>query len=601
MVLPYTREGVTPLFQDLAAVGGVTPPRRSVPLRAASFVVLMVLAFFTVMTTQTQQSAYALALPPPIAALPVSITGAGGAAAAGEATAVTAGATGAAATCVATVVCVAGVLLVGTAIYIGWHWHSSHHNTDYDPPGGTGMQYVVTSGSANVYFSSAPTVDGGNAYTFNYTSTTSPPGMTFMGFKGNGTRIDYTTHNATGNFSRTIPYASVSNSWTGAEVFLIPNQTSSGVTTVAGAAAVAVAEWRYGYTPAPTGTPGTNTVTTTPTSQCSGGGSVAGTPVTYTGNSTTLPTLVLPACPAGQTRTGATFPTTAPGVTSPVQPISNWTAPTIPSGFPECNTVGKICQLNLFRVGHGSPVQQTACDTSGNCAQWQTQTVRQGARVTVKTLVAGTFDGVAKSPGDDILEQPRMWPNGDTADCEWGPYHVTVDGCGTVPTDPVASATAGTADETKADGDGGKCFPTGWAIFNPVEWVYKPVKCALVWAFVPPQSAIDAAQGRLQTAWDGTALDTVSTAIAGIYAPISALGSHSAGSCDGPAFVIPQLPTMPSTVTLHPLSTCPPLVAYILGIYLPIATACIYIGGFFAGTRRILKAFGADGPDGDDT
>lgn len=36
----------------------------------------------------------------------------------------------------------------------------------------------------------------------------------------------------------------------------------------------------------------------------------------------------------------------------------------------------------------------------------------------------------------------------------------------------------------------GECFPTGWGIFNPVEWVYKPVQCALRWAFVPRASVV---------------------------------------------------------------------------------------------------------------
>lgn len=35
------------------------------------------------------------------------------------------------------------------------------------------------------------------------------------------------------------------------------------------------------------------------------------------------------------------------------------------------------------------------------------------------------------------------------------------------------------------DEDSGVCFPSGWGLFNPVEWVVKPVKCVLIWAFVP--------------------------------------------------------------------------------------------------------------------
>lgn len=33
--------------------------------------------------------------------------------------------------------------------------------------------------------------------------------------------------------------------------------------------------------------------------------------------------------------------------------------------------------------------------------------------------------------------------------------------------------------------DEDECWPDGWGWFNPAEWVYRPIKCALVWAFVP--------------------------------------------------------------------------------------------------------------------
>lgn len=38
-------------------------------------------------------------------------------------------------------------------------------------------------------------------------------------------------------------------------------------------------------------------------------------------------------------------------------------------------------------------------------------------------------------------------------------------------------------------GEGGECFPSGWGWLNPVEWVLKPIKCALVWAFWDQDSA----------------------------------------------------------------------------------------------------------------
>jgi hypothetical protein len=604
--------------RQLAAAGGAAPSRKA---RAGAFLVLAVLAFFTVMVAQTQDQAYALAVPPPTATLPVGITGAGAATAAGETVAVgatTAEVAAGGTVCAATVVCLAGVLLVGTAVWIGWHWASGHNSNMYDP---------ATSGFPNTTYTGGWALSASSCPS--YYCTTSMTVGTLTG--ASQVKMQMLTTNSSGGYQGAADTCINSCSPTSPGVALtnVASNTTTGTATGSCIAAQNASSGGTWYIVAKIGSPdyaacnaaglsggaptvqsggtttptGTNVVTVTPTSQCSGGGSVAGTAVTFTGATATgsLPPMGLPACPAGQTRTGATFPTAAPGVTTPTQPLTNWTAPTIPSGFPECNVVGKACQLNLFRVGHGTGATQQSCDASGDCAQWQTQTQRTGAKRTVKTLVGGVYAGVTKSPGDDVQENSRVWPNGDTAECFWGPYEVEVDGCGTVPTDPAPSATAGTANETKSDGDGGSCFPTGWAIFNPVEWVYKPVKCALVWAFVPPQSAIDAAQGRLQTAWNATALGTVSTAIGSIYAPITALSTASAGSCDGPSFVIPQLPTMPHSITLHPLSTCPPLVAYILGIYMPIATAAIYIGGFFAGTRRILKAFGADGPDGDDT
>jgi hypothetical protein len=34
-------------------------------------------------------------------------------------------------------------------------------------------------------------------------------------------------------------------------------------------------------------------------------------------------------------------------------------------------------------------------------------------------------------------------------------------------------------------GGEGVCWPSGWGWFNPAQWVLRPIKCALVWAFVP--------------------------------------------------------------------------------------------------------------------
>jgi hypothetical protein len=50
----------------------------------------------------------------------------------------------------------------------------------------------------------------------------------------------------------------------------------------------------------------------------------------------------------------------------------------------------------------------------------------------------------------------------------------------------------------------GKCFPKGWGMLNPFEWVYKPVKCVMVWAFVPP-TAFDVRLTRMKAKFDNKA------------------------------------------------------------------------------------------------
>ena len=38
--------------------------------------------------------------------------------------------------------------------------------------------------------------------------------------------------------------------------------------------------------------------------------------------------------------------------------------------------------------------------------------------------------------------------------------------------------------------DTDECWPSGWGWFNPADWVLKPIKCALEWAFIPPEGSL---------------------------------------------------------------------------------------------------------------
>ena len=108
-------------------------------------------------------------------------------------------------------------------------------------------------------------------------------------------------------------------------------------------------------------------------------------------------------------------------------------------------------------------------------------------------------------PGTGPLPPPRPHP------CMWGGYVVPADECdpGTDPTRPSpAPSTVPTAPPTGApteppyprptpettpapEGEG--CLGAGVTL-NPTTWVFTPVRCALVWAFVPKHSALQRAQ-----------------------------------------------------------------------------------------------------------
>lgn len=63
------------------------------------------------------------------------------------------------------------------------------------------------------------------------------------------------------------------------------------------------------------------------------------------------------------------------------------------------------------------------------------------------------------------------------------------------------------------DGDGDSCWPDGWGWFNPVEWVYRPVKCVLTWLFVPPEPEWSNALDGLQAHSDEAPLQWATGAV----------------------------------------------------------------------------------------
>jgi hypothetical protein len=95
-----------------------------------------------------------------------------------------------------------------------------------------------------------------------------------------------------------------------------------------------------------------------------------------------------------------------------------------------------------------------------------------------------------------------------------------------------------------------ECFPTGWGIFNPVEWIYKPVKCALEDAFVPRQDFINNTGNNLRLKWLGSSM----MGLLSVFETASTMFIDGSG-CSGPLVEL-NAPDLGLVYNGYPMSAC---------------------------------------------
>lgn len=126
----------------------------------------------------------------------------------------------------------------------------------------------------------------------------------------------------------------------------------------------------------------------------------------------------------------------------------------------------------------------------------------------------------------------------------------------------------------------------GMISWNPLDWVYTPVKCALQWAFVPSPGAW-AAQ---VSARSDTLRDTgVGSWLYAIGDSLDVLSSPGAGSCRGPAI---SFPVMGDTLTFYPLSYCENPAAMLRTVVYGMAVFTLAFGSMIVGIRLLGASFG---------
>lgn len=236
-----------------------------------------------------------------------------------------------------------------------------------------------------------------------------------------------------------------------------------------------------------------------------------------------------------------------------------------------------------------SPSNPCSVTGAGCAPQWQQKNA------------AGDWNTYQPAPGDSTTpDQP--------ARCEW--TNGTLDG-GPLPTSDCSSITQPQAppdgDAATNGTDDKNCIPTGIAAFNPFEWVYKPVKCVLKWAFIPTDVQLQGDFAPLENAWMDSPPGTAATAISTLFAPFLNIAGNSGsatfeGGCAGPSVDVslPGWDGHTRNLDTQPFSMCNSVGLWVHGWVLPWATAIVYIGGLFVVVRILTKTIGYDGPfDGD--
>lgn len=258
----------------------------------------------------------------------------------------------------------------------------------------------------------------------------------------------------------------------------------------------------FGGTPSyPTDTPTTSTVT--PNITCSDNTTVSGSPVTYDTGSTDAVDLAMPTCPSGTIPTGITVNdplATGSDSNAPDQGVSiGWTAPstwTNPSAspYPNCLPGGANAPC-VMRLGVLTATGILTCGDQFDCTTYTVQD--------------------PSSTATQVTE-----PDGNTYECEYGPYQIAVSSCDSLGDQEGTTTTTEEGDEPTGSPvlgippipDSG-CFPHGWGMLNPVSWVEDPVKCALKWAFVPSQSVSARLENLRDTAESKPPLDIITTGL----------------------------------------------------------------------------------------
>ena len=133
-----------------------------------------------------------------------------------------------------------------------------------------------------------------------------------------------------------------------------------------------------------------------------------------------------------------------------------------------------------------------------------------------------------------------------------------------------------------------ECWDEWASAPNPVEWVFHPVQCALVWAFAPRQAKLKEFQDRIDGSWRGSTPGKFAASIAGVGVAFDALGP---GNCRGVILPVPKVQQgsfLPAIENRPVLQACPgDFFEPFAPVFFWLITISIGVGGFFIIKRQL--------------
>lgn len=156
--------------------------------------------------------------------------------------------------------------------------------------------------------------------------------------------------------------------------------------------------------------------------------------------------------------------------------------------------------------------------------------------------------------------------------------HITV-------TDVAGTTRCDVAPDGDPETTSSECFPSGWSAFNPVQWVLKPTKCALEWAFVPDGSKTEAQVSRVKSAVGATGVAEVLGAASD---RVGELGGDAAG-CKGPGI---RFDVATVDRVIYPFNACTEPISTAAHYAKALTTVVLVVGGGLALVRAVASGFG---------